>query len=295
MNRLPTHLRASALDMLVEGSSLRSASRHLGVSINTVTRLLVAAGEAASATHDGSVRGVRAGRVQCDEVWTFCYAKDRRGATGIDRAGSVWAWTGVDVDTRLLVSWMCGGRDADYANEFMLDLASRVEGRLHLTTDGHAPYAEAVAGAFGRRGVDYAQLIKRYDSRGEYAGSRKEAVYGDPDLRLAGTSHVERLNLTLRMAVRRYTREVNAFSKKFANHVHHVALWAVWYNFMRPHRSLGGATPAMAAGLAERPLGWRWLLDEVDRRAPEPAPRLLGVRRWLDARPRPRQGMLSLG
>ena len=169
------------------------------------------------------------------------------------------------------------------------------QGRLHLTTDGHPPYLEAVAGAFGRRGVDYAQLIKQYDARGEYVGSRKEAVYGDPDLRLAGTSYVERLNLTLRDTVRRYTRRVSGFSKKFANHVHHVALWSVWYNFMRPHKSLGHrVTPAMAAGLAEYPLDWLWLLNEVDRRAPEPAPRLLGVRRWLEARPRHRQVALSL-
>ena len=277
---------------------MRSVSRHLGVSINTVTRLLVAAGETCSDFHDRAVRGVPARRIQCDEIWSFCYAKDRRAVSGIDRAGSVWTWTGIDVDTRLLVSWMCGGRDADYASEFMHDLASRVRGRLHLTTDGYPHYAEAVAGAFGRRGVDYAQLIKLYGLRGEYTSSRKEAIYGDPDLRRAGTTYVERLNLTLRMAVRRYTRKVNAFSKKFANHVHHVALWSVWYNFMRPHASLGrGVTPAMAAGLTELPLDWRWLLDEVDRRAPEPAPRLLGVRRWLEAaqqpEPRPRQVMLS--
>ena len=277
---------------------MRSTSRHLGVSINTITRLLVAAGEACSDFHDRAVRGVPARRIQCDEEWSFCYAKDRRAVDGIDRSGSVWTWTGIDVDSRLLVSWMCGGRDADYANEFMGDLAARVRGRIHLTTDGYSPYVEAVAGAFGRRGVDYAQLVKLYGIRGEYTSSRKDTIYGDPDLGLAGTSYVERLNLTLRMAVRRHTRRVNAFSKKFANHVHHVALWSVWYNFMRPHLSLGrGVTPAMAAGLAEFPLDWRWLLDEVDRRAPEPAPRLLGVRRWLEAartpEPRPRQVMLS--
>ena len=261
---------------------MRFISRVVGVSLNTVTRLLVDAGEACAAFHDEAVQDVPARHIQCDEIWSFCYSKQKNAlhAQGvIDMAGDVWTWTGIDSDTKLIVSYLVGGRDAEYALAFMDDLRSRLANRVQLSTDGHRAYLGAVEGAFGGD-VDYAQLVKLYGQPSEseqrrYSpahciGTRKVAVVGRPDMSELSTSYVERHNLTMRMSMRRYTRLTNAFSKKVENHCHAAALYAVWYNFCRPHKALGGDTPAMASRLADRPYSLDWIVRLVDKRAPKP-------------------------
>ena len=277
MNKLPEHKRIQALNMLVEGSSMRSVSRVVGISINTVTKLLVDAGTACERIHNERVRDVDARRVQCDEIWSFCYAKARnvaRAEAAPDGAGDVWTWTGIDSDSKLIISWYVSpGRDSSYAIEFMDDLRERLASRVQVSTDGHRAYLEAIEGAFGGD-VDYAQVVKLYGSDpsvppGRYSpahcvGTRKIRVVGDPRNEDISTSYVERYNLTTRMSLRRYTRLTNAFSKKLENHCHSLALYFVFYNFLRPHSSLGGKTPAEAAGLAEERYGWEWILREMD-------------------------------
>ncbi|MGF1623285.1 MAG: IS1 family transposase, partial [Alphaproteobacteria bacterium] len=200
MNKLPLQTRVQILSMLVEGSSMRSISRVAGVSINTVSKLLVDAGEACAAYHDEHVRQVKAARVQCDEIWLFCYAKQKNVATAKaapSAAGDVWTWTALDADSKLIVSYLVGGRDSEFAMWFMDDVAARLATRVQLTTDGHSAYLQAVEGAFGAD-VDYAQLIKLYGTapeaaKGRYSpaecvGARKQPVEGKPDPRHVSTS-----------------------------------------------------------------------------------------------------------
>ena len=282
MNQLPIEKRAQALTMLVEGSSMRSVTRVLGISFNAVAKLVVDAGKACVEYHDQAVRDVRARHVQADELWAFCYSKQKnaeRAQGVIDAAGDVWTWTGIDSDTKLLVSWFVGGRDSDSAMDFMDDLRGRLANRVQLSTDGHKAYLEAVEGAFGGY-VDYAQLVKLYgqpseSDRRRYSpahciGTRRRYVAGSPNLDEVSTSHVERHNLTMRMSMRRFTRLTNAFSKKLENHIYSVALYAVWYNFVKMHKSLGGLTPAQVAGLAEYAYDMRWLVGLIDARASKP-------------------------
>lgn len=265
MNKLPASERALILILLCEGSSMRAISRTADVSINTVSKLLVDAGTACAAFHDEKVRSVTARRVQCDEIWSFTYAKAKNVETAKaapEEAGDTWTWTALDADSKLIVSWLVGGRDGEYAKAFMDDLAGRLANRVQLTTDGHKAYLEAVEGAFGID-VDYAQLVTLYGeapeaAKGRYSpaeciGTRKEAITGRPEKKHVSTSYVERQNLTMRMHMRRFTRLTNGFSKKFENHMHMVALYTVWYNFVRIHKTLK-VTPAMAAGLS--PILW---------------------------------------
>ncbi len=277
MNKLPEHKRIHTLNMLVEGSSMRSVSRVVGISINTVTKLLVDAGIACERIHDKRVRDVDAHRVQCDEIWSFCYAKSKNvghAEAAPAGAGDVWTWTAIDSDSKLIISWLISpGRDSGYAIEVMDDLRNRLANRVQLTTDGHRAYLEAVEGAFGGD-VDYAQLVKLYgpssqEEQRRYSpayclGSKKVAVMGDPRHEDISTSYVERHNLTMRMSMRRFTRLTNAFSKKAQNHAYSVALYAVWFNFLRPHKSLDGQTPAQVTGLAKERYGWDWILREMD-------------------------------
>lgn len=266
---------------------MRAISRTVDVSINTVSKLLIDAGNACAAYHDEHVRGVRSKRVQCDEIWSFTYAKAKNVATAKSapaEAGDTWTWTALDADTKLIVSWLVGGRDAEYANAFMLDVADRLANRVQLTTDGHIPYLEAVEGAFGAD-IDFAQLVKLYGSPPKEAtaearyspprcvGAKKDVFAGKPDKRHISTSYVERQNLTMRMHMRRFTRLTNAFSKKFENHVHMVALYTMWYNFVKQHKSLDGATPAMVSGVSKTLWGMSDIVTLIDAAAPKPGPR----------------------
>ena len=262
MNKLSSDKRATILTLLCEGSSLRAISRIIGVSLDTVTKLLIDAGRACQTFHDETVRNIRAKRVQCDEIWSFTYAKQKNVATAKaapEQAGDTWTWTALDADSKLIVSWLVGGRDAEYAAGFMEDVAGRLAGRVQLTTDGHKPYLEAVEGAFGAD-IDYAVLIKHYGepvgSLGRYSPGACTSVdvrrvEGRPSPAHISTSYVERQNLTMRMHMRRFTRLTNAFSKKIENHGYAVALHCTFYNFVRMRKTLR-CSPAMAAGLTTR-------------------------------------------
>jgi IS1 family transposase len=269
MNKLPLEKRVQILHMLVEGSSMRSISPVIGVSINTVTKLLVDAGTACAAYHDAHVRNVQAKRVQCDEIWSYAYAKAKNvpiAKAAPEGAGDVWTWTALDSDSKLIVSWLVGGRDAEYANAFMDDVAQRLANRVQLTSDGHYAYLDAVERAFGSD-IDFATLIKMYgqspEAQKRYSppqcvGTRKEKWSGNPDPKHISTSYVERQNLTMRMSMRRFTRLTNAFSKKVENHCHALALYFIYYNFVRIHKSLKVA-PAMAARISDR----LWELEDI--------------------------------
>lgn len=269
MNKLPLAKRVQILSMLCEGSSMRSISRVADVSINTVSKLLVEAGQACLALHDETVRDVTASRIQCDEIWSFCHAKQKNVAkakAAPEGAGDVWTWTAIDADTKLIVSYYVGDRSGAAAIELMDDLRERLSNRVQLTTDGHRAYLEAVEGAFGGD-VDYAQLHKIYGpttaapgrySPAECIGIKTKRVEGNPDPKHVSTSYVERQNLTMRMSMRRFTRLTNGFSKKLENHVHALALYFVFYNFTRIHKTLR-MSPAMAAGVTDR----LWSLEDV--------------------------------
>jgi IS1 family transposase len=231
------------------------------VSINTVSKLLEDAGRFCAGLHDAKVRNVKAKRVQVDEIWSFTAAKQKNVAgmkAPVAGAGDTWTWTAIEADTKLIISHFVGGRDGDCAAWFMDDVAARVANRIQLTSDGHKAYLEAVEGAFGAD-VDYAMLSKIYgasseSAKGRYSlaeciGAKKERITGAPDMAHVSTSYSERSNLTMRMHNRRFTRLTNAFSKKFENHAHMVAIYAVWYNWLRIHKTLR-VTPAMAAGLS---------------------------------------------
>ena len=280
MNKLPLKTRSLILNMLCEGQSMRATARLADVSFNTVAKLLIDAGKVCADLHDELVQGVTASRVQCDEVWSFTYAKQKNVATAKAAPqvpGDTWTWTALDADTKLIVSSMVGGRDAEYANAFMDDVASRLANRVQMTTDGHKAYLEAVEGSFGAD-IDYAQLIKVYGNapetfKGRYSpadctGIVKRTVEGQPDEKHISTSFVERQNLTMRMQMRRFTRLTNAFSKKLENHMHMVALYTVWYNFIRIHKTLR-VTPSMAAGLSETLWDMDDLVRIMDARAPK--------------------------
>ena len=280
MRQLPTDKRARILGLLVEGMSMRAASRHEKVSINTVTKLLVDAGNACLDFHDQTVVGLKSERIECDEIWSFCYAKEKnaQGADKPDFAGDVWTWTSIDADSKLICNWFVGGRDAEFANHFMLDLAARLDNRVQLTTDGHKAYLNAVDGAFGND-IDYAMLVKLYGqpqggkgherkySPAQCNGTKKRTVSGSPDRKKVSTSYAERQNLTMRMSMRRFTRLTNAFSKKFDNHCHALALYFVFYNFCRKHKTLG-TSPAVAAGLTDTIYDMEWIVGLIDAANP---------------------------
>lgn len=250
---------------MVEGNSIRGIARLVDVSPVTVLRYLALAGSACMAFHDKAVRGVKAMRVECDEIWSFNYCKRanlEKAKAAPEGAGDVWTWTALDADSKLIVSYLIGGRDADAASDFMMDVADRLANRVQLTTDGHGAYLSAVAGAFGLD-VDYAMLIKHYGptadlqgperkySPGICTGAHKQRIHGNPHKALVSTSYVEKHNQTMRQHMKRFARLTAAHSKKLINHVHMVALYTTWYNFARINSSIR-MSPAMAASLETR-------------------------------------------
>jgi IS1 family transposase len=270
MNRLSVGDRAKILGMMVEGNSLRSISRMADVSINTVTKLLVDAGAACSTYLDEHLVNLSCQRVQVDEIWAFCYAKEKNVTPEITAknpyAGDAWTWMAIDADTKLIPSWVIGKRDPETALYFVNDLASRLADRIQLTSDGLKTYLTAVEKAFQGE-VDYAQLIKVYGNDPEghkrYSpatciGCEQKAVTGSPDPAHISTSYIERANLTMRMGMRRFTRLTNGFSKKIENHSASVAIHMMHYNFARIHKTLRIA-PAMAAGVSDR----LWSLEDI--------------------------------
>lgn len=273
MNRLSIERRAALLGLLVEGNSLRSVSRIADVSINTVSKFLVDLGAACSAYQNDALRGIHSRRVQCDEIWSFVYAKaknvptEKRDTFGY---GDVWTWTGLDADSKLMISWRVGPRDGATACEFMKDLAGRLANRVQLTTDGHKPYLAAVEDAFGSD-IDYSMLVKIYGpspegekrySPAKCLGAIPQPIMGNPDPEHISTSYVERQNLTMRMSMRRFTRLTNGFSKKVENHAASIAIHYMHYNFGRIHKTLR-CTPAMEAGVSDHV----WSLSEIVRLA----------------------------
>jgi IS1 family transposase len=275
MNKLPIETRVQILSMLCEGSSMGSVSRITGVSFNTVVKLLIDAGHACAAFHDVTVRGITAKSIQADEIWSFSYAKQKNvkfAKAALEGAGDVWTWTAIDADSKLIVSWHVGDRSQHTGIAFMGDLKARLANRVQLTTDGHKAYLKAVAVV--DFDADYAMLNKifatDYAGAGRYSppkciGAIKNPIMGNPDPDLINTSFAERKNLTMRMSMRRFTRLTNAFSKKFENHCHALALYFVFYNFCRVHKTLG-ATPAMAAGLVDKVLKMTDVVALIDAR-----------------------------
>jgi IS1 family transposase len=264
MNKLPAAKRAQILSMLCEGNSMRSVSRLADVSINSVSKLLVDAGLVCAAFHDENVRGLKSQRVQCDEIWCFVGAK-AKNVSPEQKAqgwGDCWTWTAIDADSKLLVSFLVGSHGPHNCYEFIRDVAARLDSKVQLTTDGLHFYVDAVDSAFGID-VDYAMIQKRYSggapgggpassrySPARFISATKEVIRGNPNPKHISTSFVERANLTMRMHMRRFTRLTNGFSKKVENHAHMVALYSVWYNWMKVHTTLR-VTPAMQAGLSD--------------------------------------------
>jgi IS1 family transposase len=289
MNQLGTSKRVSVIAALVEGNSVNSTCRMTGASKHTVLKLLEDLGCACAEYHNRVVRNVKAKHVEVDEIWQFCYAKDKnvpKDKRGVFGYGDVWTTTGIDAQSKLIISYLVARRDAKSAKMFMEDLSSRISGRIQMTTDGHKVYVNAVENAFGSE-IDYAMLIKIYgaplqeDSSTRYSPATcidcKTAVLsGAPDPAKICTSYVERQNLTMRMSMRRFTRLTNGFSKKVENHGHAVALHFMHYNFVRIHKTLR-VTPAMEAGLANHP----WTIEELCNLIPEKIPSRKSAEKYM--------------
>jgi IS1 family transposase len=281
MNRLSIDSRTEVIAALVEGVSINATCRMTGIAKHTVLKLLKDIGCACAAYHNYHVRNLHVRRVQADEIWAFVYGKDKNLTLEQVQAGagSVWTWTALDADTKLIISYMLGDRGAATALKFMRDVAGRIVNRIQLTTDGHRVYADAVEDAFGAD-IDYAMLVKLYgvsnespESRYSPAtciGCRTGVLAGKPDPDHISTSFVERQNLSMRMGMRRFTRLTNAFSKKLENHGHMAALYFMHYNFCRVHKTLR-VTPAMEAGITDHVWSCEELIALLDVKQPQSA------------------------
>jgi len=273
MNKLSVERQAQVIKVLCEGNSIRSTARITNTAINTAVKLLRDVGAACAKYQDIRLRNLPCKTIQCDEIWSFCYAKqknvpeDKQGRFGF---GDVWTWTAIDADTKLVPSWFVGLRDAGHAFVFIKDLQGRLANRVQLTTDGHKVYLNVIEDVFGAD-IDYAMLVKLYGAEpageGRYSpakciGTNSRVITGHPDTSKISTSYAERQNLTMRMAMRRFTRLTNAFSKKIENHMYALALYFMYYNFARPHKTLANPyprTPAMAAGVSNH----IWTIGEI--------------------------------
>jgi IS1 family transposase len=268
MNTLDKTKRAQLISVLVEGNSLRATARICDVAFNTVLKFVPEIGQACFEYQDKTFHNLTCKRIQCDEIWSFCYAKQKnvpKDKQGIFGFGDIWTWVTMDAESKLVPSFMVGNRDAVTAKMFIDDLASRLANRVQLTTDGYKVYLEAIEGAFGCE-VDYAMLVKMYESSQEETrysparctGCKGTPITGNPDRKHISTSFIERQNLTMRMGMRRFTRLTNAFSKKIENHALHLALHYMYYNFVRVHKTLR-MTPAMKAKVTDH----LWSIEEI--------------------------------
>lgn len=267
MNKLNIEKQKQVVACLVEGNSLRSTARMTNVHRTSIMKLLCDLGKACAEYQQKHLINLHCKRIQCDEIWSFVYAKEKNVPTNMKgKAGDIWTWTALCADTKLICSFMLGSRDAYTAKIFMDDLAGRLANRVQLTTDGHRPYLDAVERAFGSE-IDYAQLVKIYGgnetlekkySSDNCIGTRVDAIKGKPVLSSVSISFVERQNLTMRMSMRRFTRLTNAFSKKVENHFYAIALHFMHYNFCRIHQTLR-VTPAMEAKITDHV----WSLEEL--------------------------------
>jgi IS1 family transposase len=270
MNKLSTEKRVQIVAALVEGSSINATSRMIGVSNNTVLKLLADIGDACAVYQDKAFRNLTCKRIECDEIWSFVHAKERHltpELQGVFGYGDVYTWVALDADTKLVPCWNVGRRDAESGMAFIKDLSERVTNRFQLSTDGYKMYLTAVEEAFGSE-IDYAMIVKVYghaqeDSAVRYSpaeciGCEKQVISGKPDMNLVSTSYIERQNLTMRMSMRRFTRLTNGFSKKIENHMHAVALHYMYYNFCRIHKTLR-CSPAMAAGVSNT----LWSIEDI--------------------------------
>jgi IS1 family transposase len=283
MNCLDTETRARVVNCLIEGCSIRATVRMTGVAKNTVVKLLADLGCACAAYHNRNVRNLKVRRLQCDEIWCFVGAKAKNVTVEKKQEGwgDVWTWVGIDADTKLVVSYLVGGRDGGWAHDFMEDCAKRIRNRVQITTDGHRAYLEAVEDAFGAD-IDYAMLQKIYGapsdeetrrySPAKCIGCDMKVVSGNPDPKHVSTSFVERQNLTMRMQMRRFTRLTNAHSKKVDNHRHMIALHYMHYNYCRPHATLR-CTPAMEARISDH----IWTIEELCALLPKPVVKKSGI------------------
>lgn len=281
MNKLSLEKRTQIISCLVEGNSIRATCRMTGAAKGTVTRLLENVGAACAEYQDKTLKNLNCTNIQCDEIWSFCYAKDKNVPEehkGVFGYGDVWTWVALDADTKLVPSWCIGLRNAEYAHRFLTDLESRLANRVQLTTDGHKAYIKPIEEVFGTD-IDYAMLVKLYGedpqpekrySPAQCVGTDIQVIEGNPDKSKISTSYVERQNLTMRMSMRRFTRLTNAFSKKVENLEYAVALHFMYYNFCKAHKTLNkvrslGITPAMAAGVSDH----QWSVEDIIKLANE--------------------------
>jgi IS1 family transposase len=275
MNKLSLERQAQVIKVLCEGNSIRSTARITDTAINTVVRLLKEVGAACLEYQDTNLRNLSCQRVECDEIWSFCYAKQKnipKGKRDQFGYGDVWTFVAIDADTKLVISWLVGLREPQYARQFFMDIKQRLANRVQLTTDGHRMYPYAARTVFGED-IDYAMQVKyygtTYDANGHYSPPKcthteTKLINGSPDMANVSTSYIERQNLTMRMSMRRFTRLTNAFSKKIENHMCAVALHFMYYNFARPHKALSKSyptTPAVAMDLANH----IWTTEEMAR------------------------------
>jgi IS1 family transposase len=273
MNRLNRDRQVQVIKALVEGNGINSIVRMTGVAKNTVLKLLADLGAACLEYQNENLRDLKSSHIQCDEIWEFCYAKEKnvpaeyKGKFGY---GDIWTFVAIDAETKLVPCWLVGMRNVESATEFINDLKGRLANRIQLTTDGHKMYAEAIEKTFGSE-IDYATIVKLYGQESEpdkkYSpakclGSEKHVIRGNPDAKQVSTSYIERQNLTMRMSMRRFTRLTNGFSKKAENHMYAVALHFMYYNFAKTHKTLSNPypqTPAMAAGVSDHV----WTIEEI--------------------------------
>lgn len=279
MNKLSSEKRAQIITALIEGNSIAATCRMVGAAKMTVLALIREVGAACLRFHDAQVRHLLTERVQCDEVWSFCYSKQKnvpeqfRGRTGY---GSIWTWTALDADSKLLISWQVSDRNQEAADALIRDLRSRTAMRVQISTDGLPEYFNAILKTYRYGEVDHAEVIKKYAnsrpvqgtspksaasrySPGRLVSIERRPAFGMPITKYVSTSFMERWNLTLRMQNRRFTRLTNGFSKKLENHCYMLAITMVYYNFCRKHASLKGKTPAMAAHLTN----YRWTAADL--------------------------------